>query len=697
MAQDDQESLVTWLSSNKLNFIKDVLIEEEYTLDMIVDMNDNDIDDIFDELKIPKLKKPRFRNAVKRLKQQQQQQQQSQAKPSTLNKTENKNKDDKKQLNEETLESLLSVGDSQRLINPYVIISAIENYSQSKPNGMWQNLEGVKIDVKNMIHLWNDIYNYKNVSIAFKNTVDEKENNNNYNNNNNKNNNKNNNNAMNNGETFEDFLVESRAKINVNKCNDGLIFYYSGHGVKNHIILANGKKYKISDIIEIFNGKNCVYLRNKAKIMIFDCCRGNDISQTYEIKSNDNNELNVLKGPNNPKNEWINRKYHINSGLATIFSNFEDFSISDSSTHGGCLTRSIFKIFENPSKACKYSLRELMIGIRRQTKINSGYGNKDFGVPNELVDFRETLEYKVYFDKYQSVKDSSNNNGNTNIILNNNNSNETKEEEPVDATGKKPQIQVTQQEEEKQGQSESEMKQANTNDIICKYNNIDWQFDFHYGSDNKGCNGKHIECNPQYGSCHCFSTITKHGMVCNSGIYTIKLKIDKINNDRGYGNMIGLTSDNFKNGGSESIDLGTYANGKYDWRTQSLNWIGWSACGLENDERLPNGLYCGSGDTGRTSNIFRVNKFKYKSRNGKYCQRLPVYKSGDIVVLIYNSDLGQLSFQLFTKKEKSNNNNNNDNEKVSTLDSYIYNLPRDLTFYWFIGHQWERIGMTILD
>ena len=48
--------------------MKDALIED-YTLDMVVDMTDKDIDDIFDELKISSVKRPRFRNAVKRLKQ----------------------------------------------------------------------------------------------------------------------------------------------------------------------------------------------------------------------------------------------------------------------------------------------------------------------------------------------------------------------------------------------------------------------------------------------------------------------------------------------------------------------------------------------------------------------------------------------------------------------------------------------------
>lgn len=42
--------------------------------------------------------------------------------------------------------------------------------------------------------------------------------------------------------------------------------------------------------------------------MIFDC--GQDISQTYKIKSNDcNSDVAVVtKGPNNHRNNWINKK-----------------------------------------------------------------------------------------------------------------------------------------------------------------------------------------------------------------------------------------------------------------------------------------------------------------------------------------------------------------------------------------------------
>ena len=180
-------------------------------------------------------------------------------------------------------------------------------------------------------------------------------------------------------------------------------------------------------------------------------------------------------------------------------------------------------------------------------------------------------------------------------------------------------------------------------------------------------------------------------MVCKSGIYKIKFKIDKIDNGIfGYGNIVGITSDKFDDG---SINFGT--PGKYRWLKKSPNWIGWRSQVRDDDVRLPHGLYCGSGESGRRKNIFRRSEFKYTSRNGKHSETLPIYRSGDIVVMIYDSDVGQLSFQLFSKKE--DNGNGNENEEVSILDSYIHNLPRDLTFYWFVGHEGFPMSITILD
>ena len=121
MAQNGQASLVEWLNSNKLNFMKDALVEEDYTLDMIVNMTDEEMIGVFDKLKISNLKRHRFRTAVINLKHQKHSQPHPQAHrqlaTKCVSKTAKKNdvNNESKQSDEEKFGSLLSVGDSQRL------------------------------------------------------------------------------------------------------------------------------------------------------------------------------------------------------------------------------------------------------------------------------------------------------------------------------------------------------------------------------------------------------------------------------------------------------------------------------------------------------------------------------------------------------------------------------------------------------
>ena len=69
------------------------------------------------------------------------------------------------------------------------------------------------------------------------------------------------------------------------------------------------------------------------------------------------------------------------------------------SNKGGHLTRAIYKIFEKPENIINYSLRDLVIAIRRQTKLYAGIGRSDIGWSSQCVDFHETMEYKIYFKK----------------------------------------------------------------------------------------------------------------------------------------------------------------------------------------------------------------------------------------------------------------------------------------------------------
>lgn len=267
------------------------------------------------------------------------------------------------------------------MTNPFVVLLGIEDYSKAVPKQI--NLPGVNVDITKMSNLWSNIYHYQDIQVAFhskngKNKNDQGK-------------------CLDSKEQFSDWLTEIRTKIEFYKRNDGLILYYSGHGVKDNIILSNGKKFLIENILKIFSGQNCVWLRDKPKIMIYDCCRGSAVAPTYidtnEMKSNENNAR--LKG-NSPNPAWMATNYHEYSGFGLIFANFINFSINDSD-YGSCLSRAICTVFSNPNQIRNETLQNLIVDIRRETKKLSGKGNVEYGSSNQLVEFRETLEKRVYF------------------------------------------------------------------------------------------------------------------------------------------------------------------------------------------------------------------------------------------------------------------------------------------------------------
>ena len=232
-------------------------------------------------------------------------------------------------------------------------------------------------------------------------------------------------------------------------------------------------------------------------------------------------------------------------------------------------------------------------------------------------------------------------------------------------------------------------KVMNNNKEHAKNDNdkILWRFDYCYDYKKRGYkmhgienNGKTIKCNHRAFGCDCFFTISnnsKFSMTPYSGKYTIKIKMNNIDNGS-WANIIGITSKNY------SKHKSGMSNSAYDdtWYNDSC-YIGWSSHYRENNKLLPNGLLCGVNKDSISSNIFRLYKFKYQSRNKNYVKRLPHLKVGDIVVLSYDSNLFTLSF---TKE-----NDNGD------LNSYIENLPNNQTFYWFVGHSYKQMSMTIVD
>ena len=76
-------------------------------------------------------------------------------------------------------------------------------------------------------------------------------------------------------------------QVNHEKCKsfDAFVLYIHTHGIQDTILCKNSyekdennkniltKQIHFHQIIELFKGKNCEYLKHKPKIIFFDCCR----------------------------------------------------------------------------------------------------------------------------------------------------------------------------------------------------------------------------------------------------------------------------------------------------------------------------------------------------------------------------------------------------------------------------------------
>ena len=175
-----------------------------------------------------------------------------------------------------------------------------------------------------------------------------------------------------------------------------------------------------------------------------------------------------------------------------------------------------------------------------------------------------------------------------------------------------------------------------------------------------------------------------YDMKPNSGSYKIKFEVNKI--CKSWANIIGIISQTGKNDANKKtikrrIEGSDIDHNYYDnWFCKFSDYIGWSTS-RDINKHLPNGLFCGF-DKNLKTNIFRNNNFGYCSNNNHYPTRLPEIENGDIIILEYDSDLAILTFSKET-----------DNGK---LNSSIKNLPKENTYYWFIGHEMGKLSLTIV-
>ena len=161
----------------------------------------------------------------------------------------------------------------QKIKNPYVLAIGIEKYNDTAKLRGYSSLRGVKHDVSKMIHLWNEIYGYDNIGIVFAPNVTSLHDCDTDSDTDTVGNNSNNCNVIEkldeymgqehtysagdeilcDRQKFSDNLIRIRGIINQNFKIDGLIFYYSGHGIDNKIILSNGHSFPIREILSLYS------------------------------------------------------------------------------------------------------------------------------------------------------------------------------------------------------------------------------------------------------------------------------------------------------------------------------------------------------------------------------------------------------------------------------------------------------------
>ena len=230
--------------------------------------------------------------------------------------------------------------------------------------------------------------------------------------------------------------------------------------------------------------------------------------------------------------------------------------------------------------------------------------------------------------------------------------------------------------------------QINKNFIVKKIqfsnnNNVDWRFNYFYDFKNRGQskgihgiydNGKTFHCKYNGRGCSCFCRVS-FGMKPNSGTYKIKFKINNIYNKCTV-NAIGITCNTHKTNNSKSrYDDYWYCSHDY------IAWSSWDNNG-KSSKNVPSGLICGYSDDYQSHNIFVLSNFKYMSNNNSYLQVLPFIKTGDVIEMFYDSNNNELSFS------KSND---------ALLNSKIVNLPKDKTFYWIVGHEYQQMSVMIVE
>ena len=69
------------------------------------------------------------------------------------------------------------------------------------------------------------------------------------------------------------FELESLAKKEELKDHEAIVISLNSHGCSKHYQCTDNKLVRFNEVLDIFSDDKCEHLRNKPKIILFNCCR----------------------------------------------------------------------------------------------------------------------------------------------------------------------------------------------------------------------------------------------------------------------------------------------------------------------------------------------------------------------------------------------------------------------------------------
>ena len=460
--------LAKWLQAQDLTSIQDTLTNAEITLDILINLSQHDLDQLVEELKLPILKKFKFKNAVSKL--QTSTNNTMNVDDSVDNHRKIKIKQNMIQLDDNAsvassqtqLTTISSIAPSYCMNDPLVVIVGISEYDG------WPNLAGISIDYKNIINTFTNKWFYK----VFYQLTDGK---NIYSNDNNILLTNNNYKLNWTGEEIEEFVEDARKHIVKNKHN-GLLFVISSHGDTGRIMYdSECESFELDMLFSMFSAQASAllstyketsqesnWLLKIPKIFFLDMCRGqmkakpSDVTTTTIERSNneetDTLSKNSLQQPQqqqekqdeqNTQNKNLNDiSLHKNdtdtknknkttenfsvkgiskeeaklvaaqmSNFCKLFATPEGYAVGDGSQNGGMLLRNVCKCFNDKQFIRENFWSDIIVKIRNVAKRQATViGNND-GLNLSFTQIAEnegTMETRLKFDiKYDSIPELS--------------------------------------------------------------------------------------------------------------------------------------------------------------------------------------------------------------------------------------------------------------------------------------------------